>query len=282
MSHRHHQFNLSTRPSPRYLAPWAVPALVFACQPRVEVGHSRDPVICVDCNEESAGTTSEPSPTPTALAPISSAEPCVPDRSTRETYETWQAAPNDFGALAGTTFSGYIENGPDITLTLGSDQSARLLVGESVPLPMAESGYLCHQNTALTLDCDLTQLIEGGTYPLHGTTLTGSRFKAPVPLTAAFDEWCALQTPVPQGDTCTYAVDSPSEFSLSQDNCRQGGAPVDCSWLLLAQAFVCACTETECFAWASTDGAGLDLRLSDDGTELSGSLLSGTVHLTRK
>lgn len=125
-------------------------------------------------------------------------------------------------------------------------------------------------------------MIEGGSYALHGATLNGPRLTAPVPVTAAFDDWCALQTPVSWDGECFYAVDSPATFTLSQDNCLQDEQPVDCSWLLLAQAHVCSCTDATCFASTAPDAEGLDLRANEDGTELTGSLLSNTVHLTRE
>lgn len=76
-------------------------------------------------------------------------------------------------------------------------------------------------------------------------------------------------------------VSSPRAATLAASS-RAMAQPVDCSWLRLAQAHVCACTDVSCFAATSPDAEGLDVRLSEDGSELSGSLLSETVHLTRQ
>lgn len=83
---------------------------------------------CAACEEEPAGSASEASPSsPPAAAP----EICdASDFSARVTYEAWKTAPNAFGSLAGATFSGYLENGPDVALVIGSDQTAVLIVGE--------------------------------------------------------------------------------------------------------------------------------------------------------
>lgn len=288
----------------------ALPALVIACQARVEVGHSRNPVECVDCEVEeeptqvspalptppeipsatpdvpvppSPPTAIEPSVMPALPVPPTAPEDCEEYGYTaRDTYDAWLAANNDFGDLDGATFVGYIEGGSDLTLTINNDGSAALVVDEAAGPPVADEGYLCEQTILDGLSCDLTSVVSGGTYPLHGATLTDGRLKAAVPVAAAFDDWCALQTPIYWGDGCYYSVDSPLGYSFSDDYCTIDGEEVDCAWMLLTKSYLCACTDAECFAGNSLDAAGLDLRLSDDGTELTGSLLAHDVYFERQ
>lgn len=271
-----------------------IPGLMIACQARVEVGHSRDPVMCADCEIDAETTAAEPvvppvpvPPTPPTIVPPALPEPVPEDCDEHEypaqdTYDAWQTAPNDLGELSGATFVGYIEGGASLTLTIGSDESAVLVVDEPAQPPVADEGYLCDQAILDALDCDLTGVVSGGTYPLHGATLTGGRLQAPIPVAAAFDDWCALQTPNYWGDGCYYSVESSAGYSFSDGYCTVDDQEVDCAWMLLTQAHLCECTSTACFAANSLEAAGLDLRLSDDGTELTGGLLSYDVYFERK
>lgn len=265
-----------------------LPALVLACQARVEVGHSREPVECAGCETEEVPTQIPPAPSATVPA-VPTPVPTSPEDCedhvypARQTYDAWQLELNDLGELAGKTFVGYIEGGPDLTLTISTDGSATLVVDEAADPPVAaDEGYLCQQALLDALDCDLTSVVSGGTYPLHGATLSGSRLQAPVPVAAAFDDWCALQVPIYWSDGCYYSAESPAGYSYSDGYCTVDGVEADCAWMLLVQSHLCECTSSECFAANSLNVEGLDVRLSDDGTELTGSLLSHSVYFERQ
>jgi hypothetical protein len=115
----------------------------------------------------------------------------------------------------------------------------------------------------------------------HGATLDGLRLRAAIPNTAPFDAWCALQQPISSGVECQFSLDAPTPYMVSNGHCKVDEQTVDCSWMLLGKAGVCSCTATECFAPGFVEGGGLDVRANDDGSELTGTFLSETVHLTR-
>jgi hypothetical protein len=248
----------------------------------------------VSDNEHSSTTTStvdtgDPAPTTSnELVPTSDGAQTVDDGSgcedfvyeAKTQYEVWVATLNDWSPLAGTTFEGYVEGGPDLTLRINADQSATLIVGEAAPAPVADQAYLC-EPLFEGLNCDVRSLLPGGTYPLHGATLDGARLRAPVQMTSAFDTWCELQTPIPWNDNCYYSVDSPAGYSFSDGFCTVDGLEVDCGWMFLSKADVCACTSEECFASVYSETPGIDARLSDDGLELQGSIGSAPVYLSR-
>lgn len=240
-------------------------------------------------NATPAWDTGDPAPTTSNdVAPTSDNAQTMDDGSECEDfvyeaktkYDAWTTAPNDWSPLAGTTFEGYVEGGPDLTLRINADQSATLIVGEAAPAPVADQAYLC-QPRFEGLNCDVLSLLPGGTYPLHGATLDGARLRAPVQMTSAFDTWCELQTPIPWNDNCAYSVDSPAGYSFRDGLCTLDELEVDCGWMFLSKADVCACTSEECFASVYSETPGIDARLSDDGLELMGSIGSAPVYLSR-
>ena len=204
------------------------------------------------------------------------------DALAREAHDAWLATPNDLGVLAGKTFSGYVEGGPDLVLTVLEDQTATLVVGEPAAPPKKDKGYLCGENVQFEInpcnpDLYSPTLIVGGTYPLHGAALSDSRFTVGLQKLSPWDPWCALQTPVLQED-CYFTPLRNDTVGGGPNVCFVGTESVDCGWLDLVFNGVCSCTSTECFAAASDLGL-LDARLDETGSELMGSYLGSTVYL---
>ena len=269
-----------------------IPSLLLqvACGGTVEVGQAKDgdPIvsnagaanITSGGNNSSGGSTSAPSSTQGGSAPTPSC--AAADAEKRARYDTWIATPNDLGPLAGKTFTGYVEGGPDLVLTIAADGAAALIAGEPAP-PQADKGYLCDDSLDYGMMCSshLWQLVEGGTYPLHGAKLSGTRLTSELHASGAYDAWCALQTPVFSGDGCLYQIVGPEGFGFeaSGDACWLDGDPVECSWLALAEGGgPCACTSTECFAPVYLRGTPLDLdaRVNDTADAIDGSFLVGS------
>jgi len=209
------------------------------------------------------------------------------DAAARAPYEAWQEIGNDFGELAGKTLSGYIEAGPDLLLTIESDHSATLVVGEAAPEPEKNLSYLCENefaDTDLFFACEVARSqppVFGGSYPLHGATLEDSRLKVPLQVHSPWDPWCALQDPHEQEQDvrCFFTPDTGGPFSMSAGGCTLNDEVVDCGWLSLIQGNVCRCTSTECFALIGGDGELLDARLNETGDGLVGSFRGATVYL---
>lgn len=201
------------------------------------------------------------------------------DITARAGYDAWRAQTNDFGALAGATFTGYVEGGEDLTLTIGADHSATLVVGEAAPAPVADLGYLC----ADPIDCVPQQgLATGGTYPIHGATFESDRLQVPLQAMSAYEPWCLLQEPVAWGD-CQFR-ERPNVAIMWGETCAMGEEEVDCSYLALVfTPGVCLCTSVECLAGVqSTEPTMvLDVRFDAAEDKLEGSIGSANVHLFR-
>jgi len=277
-----------------------IPSLLLqvACGGTVEVGEAKggEPIIsnAGASNITSGGTnssggsqgrggsTSVPINTQGGTAPTPNCE--AEDAEKRGLYEAWLATPNDLGPLAGKTFAGYVEGGPDIVFTIAADGAAALIAGEPAPAPQRDKGYLCDDSLEYGQMClrFTWQLVEGGTYPLHGAKLSGSRLTSELHVSGAFDAWCALQTPKHEGgDGCFYQVMGPEAFSFqaSGDACSVDSEPVSCSWLALAEGGgPCSCTSTECFTRARVSGTPMDFdaRVNDTADAIDGSFRIGT------
>jgi len=204
------------------------------------------------------------------------------DASKLSTYQAWRSAPNQLSLLAGTTWSGYIETGPDISLTVERNQVAFLSVGPPpFPEPSATEGYLCDEQEA----CRGIDLFEGGVYPIHGGSFDSRRLEFVLNPYSAFDAWCQLQAPKLRPD----AVPEPCQYDLLWtaafgSPCLADGAPVSCQWLEIARSLSpCECTSGSCFSltewtpdqtWDYGDGFRIDLTYDADEESLFGSILS--------
>lgn len=281
----------------RWLPTSAVALTVFACAGNVEVGEAKPDAEETGEDHQASGDDKESNddgidePVPTAEEPReTSGEPEEVDCSEADTqarapYEAWQELDNDFGVLAGKTFKGYIEAGPDLLLTIEADHTATLVVGEAAPAPVKDQGYLCDESFEDEFTgCEIAAShppVTGGSYPLHGATLDDGRLKAPIQQQAAWDAWCALQDSYEQvqPDRCFFTTSNGAGFSVSPLGCKLDEEPVDCGWLALSMSGVCSCTSTECFAAIAGEGELLDARLNDTQDQLVGSFRGATVYL---
>lgn len=252
----------------------SIPALLTACDPEAVVGVATGAAAgaCGGCWEEET----------------ESLEGCeAQDAEQRATYDAWRTSPNDLGMFAGTVWKGRIAAEGAATLTIRSDLSAELYVGDGEPaVPTADAGFLCED-----LDCVDQPLFHGGVYPIHGATFTIGASEEDRNLhlelnpLSPFDPWCRLQEPhtsaTPSaGDSCSYGL--AFESSSSGGTCVADGQPVDCKWLEIAHELnACTCTSTGCFAttiWAPGDpwillgSFSADLQYDPDAQRLSGSM----------
>jgi hypothetical protein len=199
------------------------------------------------------------------------------DARARAPYDAWRGQSNDFGELAGTVFRGYLEGGDDLTLTVGVDGAATLLVGEAAASAVADQGYLCVSEGNCA---EQTTLASGATYPVYGATFEDGRLRLPVQSRSAYEPWCTLQEPN-AWDDCLYAIRPNVEISWGE-TCHIGEDEVDCGYFSLVQyPGPCTCTSVECFAGIMTTTSNLLLDLRLDGDQLDGSLGSTNVHLSR-
>lgn len=204
------------------------------------------------------------------------------DTAERAVYEAWTSAPNELQRLAGTRWSGYIETGPDITLSIERDQRAQLEVGLApYPEPEKDEGFLCEPGAA----CRAIDLFEGGIYPIHGASFDARRLEFVVNPYSAFDAWCQLQEPKLRPDDapapCQYDVLWTASFDSP---CLADDAEVSCHWLEIARSLApCVCTSGTCFSrtewapeqsWDYGDGFRVDLTYDPDEDTLFGSILS--------
>jgi hypothetical protein len=263
--------------------------LSASCSDDVVVGDAKDlPGECEDCDAADASELVDAAePADSSVAPA--AEPAdasvpegpdctVADAEARSAYDTWRSTPNSLAELAGAVFSGYIEGGSDLTLGIGRDQSATLVVGERAAPPVKDAAYLCGEEDPLDV-CSLryeSGLLEGGTYPLHGASFEDGRLLVEVQQAAAADPWCALQDPVLAEPDCYYSLVGPDEIGWGPNSCTVGNALVDCGWFAMAALDMqpCACTSTECFGGIDRlEKFTFDLRLMADDGRLEGSLV---------
>ena len=252
-----------------------VAVLSASCADEVVVGDAlgdaQDIVApCDDCGPEDGGE------------PEDAGEPEGPDctdadAEARAEYDAWKSTPNSLAELAGMTFSGYIEGGADLTLFVGRDQSATLVVGEPADPPVKDTAYLCGDGDSLDTCSTLysSGLLEGGTYPLHGASFEDGRFIAEVEQGAAVDAWCALQDPVLAEPDCLYSLVGPEPISWGANGCWIGSRSVDCGWFAMANDVQpCRCTSTECFGGIGrTEEFTIDLRQTPEEGSLEGSLV---------
>lgn len=172
-----------------------------------------------------------------------SADCAEKDTQVRAPYDEWLAGANDFGELAGTTFSGYIEGGDGLVLVIDADQTARVTVGEPVPAPEKDRGYLCGE----TPECyQPGPLVPGGTYPVHGAGFDAGWLTIDLHYFSPYEPWCALQTPIPW-EPCSFDIAAHAETHWGE-TCSVGETQVDCGWFYLSQRSICVCTSEVCFS----------------------------------
>ena len=251
----------------------SLPALLGACNPELVIGVADRGAAgaCGGCREEE----------------LPSQPGCGEhDEQARATYDAWRTSPNDLGLFAGTIWKGRISAEAAAVLTIRSDLSAELYVGDrEPPVPQPDVGYLCEN-----LDCADQPIFHGGTYPVHGATFTvganehDRNLHLELNPLSPFDPWCRLQTPrlsPSAADSCSYGLGFESS-KTSEGTCVADGHPVDCKWLEIVQELdACTCTSSGCFAttiWAPGDpwillgSFRVDLQYQPDMQRLSGSI----------
>lgn len=250
----------------------ALLASAAACGGNVVVGEAKD---------DAGAPTTLPVLDPTSDAGTGGMSDCTAaDEKSRAGYDAWTVQPNSFGSLTGKTFTGYVEGGPDLALTIDATGAARLAVGAPAPAPTANMGYLCGEGIQNGSNCEIrydTPPIPGGVYPLHGASFAADRLLVPLQPSAPYDPWCILQTPH-ETDVCFFQPIGLDGFSItpSTGTCKLGGQPVDCGWMELAGLGVCGCTSQACFAsiYAETS-MRIDARFDETTHELAGSFIDG-------
>jgi hypothetical protein len=243
------------------------------CGGNVVVGEAKDDA---GSTAPTATGTADPTLVPDAGAPDCSEA----DKTSRTTYDAWTMQPNSFGSLVGKTFTGYLEGGPDLTLTIDTAGGATLIVGMPAPPPKANLGYLCGDGIQDGTQCQTrynAPPVAGGVYSLHGASFAADRLLAPIQPNAPYDTWCALQTPR-ETDVCFFQPIGNEGFTITPSTgmCTLAGHAVDCGWMELAGLGVCSCSSHACFAATYTEASmRIDARLDEATHELTGSFLDG-------
>ena len=262
------------------------------CGARVEVGEAKKEDLITLPSDEPMDNQPPPANTgggggsPPAKPPDCSGA----DAQSRAVHDAWSLIANEFGPLSGKTLSGYVEGGPDVTLTIDAVGDATLAAGEPAPAPVADESYLCGNGLQNFSQCEHRYRfppVEGGVYPLHGASFTAGRLIVPLQAGAPYEAWCVLQTPH-EADVCFFQIAPLDGFSFNQDEgiCTLGGNLVDCGWLELAMLGVCSCTSTACFANIFAEPQDqIDARYDEATGELSGSIILGNgdrfaIHLS--
>src|SRR3954471_7773631 len=171
---------------------WLIALLVSAaaCGGNVVVGEAKD-----DAGAPATTPTADPTSDPGTGGMPNCTEA---DKNSRANYDAWTVQPNSFGSLTGKTFTGYVEGGPDLTLTIDATGGAKLVVGAPAPTPTANMGYLCGDGIQNGSQCEIrydAPPVAGGTYPLHGASFAADRLLVPLQPAAPYDPWCSIQTP---------------------------------------------------------------------------------------
>jgi hypothetical protein len=284
--HSKHQISRARSPISRKVA-WLVSATIACaagCGGNVMVGEAKDdggaPASVPTSTSDGGAVNQTPPPADCAAA----------DSQSRAAHDAWLVQSNAFGSLTGRTFTGYLDGGSDVTLSIDADGSATFAVGQPAPAPAATSSYLCGNGIQDGSQCQLRYShppLEGAVYALHGATFTADRLLVPIQLNGPYDAWCALQTPH-ENDACFFQPIGLDGFSITPSTgmCALAGAPVDCGWMELAQLGVCGCTSSACFAAIDpSPPARIDARFDETTHELSGTFVDAdrprvALHLT--
>jgi hypothetical protein len=239
-------------------------------------------------NDGTGGDPAHENPDPNGTGGASEeADPsreCNGDYAVRAVYEIWRDQPNDLGVFAASTWEGTVDGGPDVRLVIEADHRTRLEVGEPVWPTDKDVGYLCNGS----VDCVVSALLEGGTYPIYGALTTGDRVNLPINSNSAFVGFCELQPPILNGTipNCNYVAAAHLPFSsTTPTDCWHGLEPVDCGWWLLVNpaAGVCDCASERCYPRVNPGTGNLNMDLIYDASSdtLEGTMLN-TQHVSAR
>jgi hypothetical protein len=172
---------------------------------------------------------------------------------------------------------------PSLALELEIDGSGAgtMLLGDTAgaPSPSDEDGYLCSVEASGVVCGSASGFVAGFAYPIAGARSRDGVLSFTLVTADPWGGWCAAREPVTWEDAtqaCGFAfgVLPEGQSIWSAQGCtridRDGGAEaIDCA-LMYALEY-CQCARDACFARIDR-AVDVGLALSQDGTELSGSL----------
>jgi hypothetical protein len=192
----------------------------------------------------------------------------------------------DFAA----SWDGYIEaysfpsDSGRIRIELDGQGQGTVQFGDGNALPPPTDPDAVYPPAAANDDYDeptYKRVYEQIVYPVHETRLDDTRLRLQIDRYDAFSDWCAIQTPIYDELNDRYScIPNTGEY----DCVVEERTPIGCAKANLCGR-PCVCTETSC-AIEGTSIIKLDGALSDDGTQLEGSILLNdspfTIRLTRQ
>jgi len=140
---------------------------------------------------------------------------------------------------------------------------------------------------------DLARLTAGFRYPLHDLRVEDRRLRFVIDPTDVLRDWCQAQTPIFDPAYATYGCRLGRSFSTYDDGtCTvfdlaspNNEVEMDCGKAFLCSAgeSLCACDATSCDAHAWPELlTEVDLALSADGDEMSGTLLTSLNYVPQR
>jgi hypothetical protein len=182
------------------------------------------------------------------------------------------------------SWEGYIEgysfpDGSDLVrLTLDEEGNGTLVLGndtDPLPAPDPDAAPPGWDNGMMAI---APTMLLGHPFEVDSATLQSKRIKLATSEPEAYQEWCALQTPVldeVNTEEPTYwCVRNVGYISMNGEMCfeQDTNEPVPCGKLLCQQ--LCACTSTACSWIGGTSAPSLDAALDSTGESLVGTLVS--------
>lgn len=183
----------------------------------------------------------------------------------------------------------FVTSPKTLHLVLDANHNGTLLVGDTALAPPTDPsvGYPPEAEAdAAVASMMIVHLYDGVTYTLQNVSVAGNALHFEVDAIAAFEPWCALQTPVYWSVTSNYrclenwggGVDtSTGEKQCYMTNPDTGArVDVDCLALYLCSVSMqtgCYCTASTCSAQNVSDQSfvvSFDLDLNESGTALTG------------
>lgn len=138
---------------------------------------------------------------------------------------------------------GWHLNEPSSVMFIVPDnKSAYFLVWDYVP-PVPYQGYLDIPDLSDPYNITFPWLV-GGRYWLHGATMVDGVLKATLPVSAAHEEWCRMQTPHAGPGSCEFLG---YDYPHNTATCTANAQPVDCWWLRVITSSICSCDVSGCF-----------------------------------